>query len=330
MHEKLDITLPIATQSQPSWLKQLRRYSRFLFARIDFPPLQRLLRRVFAVAKPSTRLVLRRPLEQSPEIAPCQPLTIISANLWHDWPLYRRLPERLESFAKAVEQHRADIIMLQEVPRTSHLIADEWLTARLGMYSLYARANGDAQVGFEEGLAVFSRYPLQQPQVHLLQPGAIPFVRRLALAALVDTPCGRLWTISVHLALLKAANRRQYVSLRQFVDQFGDELPIIIGGDFNAHEECPHIKSSRTSWLDTFRQSNPFGDGTTHGLRFLHRNTLHRRRLDYIFLRNTFHGWRVIESHHLMPADIPHSDHHMVLTRIAPAKAGAGRLLVSA
>ena len=48
-------------------------------------------------------------------------LTIMSANLWHDWPRYWRLEQRLETFARLVEAERVDILLLQEVSRTPTL-----------------------------------------------------------------------------------------------------------------------------------------------------------------------------------------------------------------
>jgi exonuclease III len=41
-----------------------------------------------------------------------------------------------------VESEAADIVLLQEVARTTKLKVDEWLAERLGMGYVYARANG--------------------------------------------------------------------------------------------------------------------------------------------------------------------------------------------
>ncbi len=74
----------------------------------------------------------------------CGQLTVLSANLWHDWPRFRRIKERLEDFARLAEREQADVILLQEVARTRAIRADEWLADRLGMVSVYSRANGHA------------------------------------------------------------------------------------------------------------------------------------------------------------------------------------------
>jgi len=319
LSEVKKIILPVEPYDQVIRSERLRQSLDEFAARLNSPWLRRMLNRLLATLEPTRSVVLRRPKNNPPLAGDCRALTFISANLWHDWPLHRLLPERLESFARLVEQQDADIILLQEVPRTDQVLADEWLTARLGMYSLYARANGEAQIGFEEGLAVFSRFPLRRPHLRRLQPGFLPFVHRLALAAQVDTPCGQLWAVSVHLALLHSQNRRQHASLHRFVERLGGDHPTVIGGDFNAHEDSLQIRRASANWLDTFRQANPHADGTTHSLRFPNGLTFHRRRLDYIFWRDASPGWQVIESRHLRAEEPAHSDHHLVLTRMALA-----------
>jgi hypothetical protein len=140
----------------------------------------------------------------------CQSLTVISANLWHDWPKHRRALERLEAFARLVEEHQADVLLLQEVARTKAFWSDQWLAQRLGMAYVYSRANGHlAGIGFEEGLAVFSRYPLNQPLLHQLSPAENRFSRRLALGAQITSPCGDLQVFSVHLGLTGKQNSDQ-------------------------------------------------------------------------------------------------------------------------
>ena len=62
------------------------------------------------------------PLEKCGDV-----MTVISANLWHDFPRHRGLQKRLESFAELVESEKADLVMLQEVSRTKSFYADEWL-----------------------------------------------------------------------------------------------------------------------------------------------------------------------------------------------------------
>jgi endonuclease/exonuclease/phosphatase family metal-dependent hydrolase len=196
---------------------------------------------------------------------------------------------------------------------------DEWLADRLGMAYTYSRVNGHHENGFEEGLAVFSRYPLGRSHLRQLTDNGNPFVRRLALGSEINTPCGGLLAFSVHLSLMQSANARQLESLRDWVGQVAGDRPALIGGDFNADERKPQIHRARLSWLDTFRHLNAGADGTTHELRAPLGIRLARRRLDYIFFKPGGSDWQVLESRHLSVPHAPHSDHHAVLTRLTPA-----------
>ena len=286
--------------------------------------LQPLVRRAMSVAEPPGRLSVRT-IPEKESGRSCESLTFLSANLWHDWPRYRRIGERLENFARLVEKVRADVVLLQEVARTPDLFADEWLHQRLGMACVYSRANGHAGgIGFEEGLAVFSRFPLSSPRLQQLGLGRNPFVRRLALGAAISTPCGELLTFSVHLGLRRRQNATQLAHLREWVAGVAGRTPALIAGDFNAPEASPQIGQARAAWLDTFRHLHPGADGATHELRWPWGGLIRRARLDYIFLHPGASPWRVIEARHLQAEGGPHSDHHAVLARLAPEGAAGG------
>lgn len=251
----------------------------------------------------------------------CQGLTVISANLWHDWPKYRRSLERLEAFARLVEEHRADVLLLQEVARTKNFWTDQWLSQRLGMAYVYSRANGHlGGIGFEEGLAVFSRYPLGQPVLRQLSPAENRFSRRLALGTQVKSPCGDLLAFSVHLGLVSRQNSEQTVKLSNWVQDISRGMTVLVGGDFNAGERSQQIKRLQQKWLDTFRQLNPFADGTTHELRWPWGRPFRRDRLDYIFLKARENNWNVMEARHLESVGELHSDHLAVLLKLAPVR----------
>jgi endonuclease/exonuclease/phosphatase family metal-dependent hydrolase len=248
-------------------------------------------------------------------------LTIISANLWHDWPKQRRLTDRLESFAGMVEAQNADVVLLQEVTRTPDIWVDHWLSERLGMSFVYSRANGnETGIGFEEGLAVLSRFPIQNLYLQQLGNSASLFVHRLAMGAEILSPWGSFAAISVHLALLKSHNVSQLAHLHDWLNTALGGLPAVIGGDFNAHEDSPHLRHLRSSWMDTFRHLHPHADGTTHELRAPWGKLIRRSRLDYIFLRPGKAQWNVLETRHLDGSAGPHSDHRAVLTRLVLTK----------
>jgi endonuclease/exonuclease/phosphatase family metal-dependent hydrolase len=246
-------------------------------------------------------------------------LTVLSANLWHDWPLHRRFPERLKKFADLVKSTGADVVLLQEVARRKSLWSDEWLTEQLGMNSLYSRANGDeAAIGFEEGLAIFSRFPLGEPRQKQLGHSS-GIARRIALSAKVQSPWGPFTAISVHLGLLPARNRRQWKVLHRWIGDVAGDQAFLVGGDFNAHESSRQVKHAQRVWMDAFRSLHPEAEGTTHALRWPWGSVLRRQRLDYLFLNSPALQWKVVEARHLGAQINSHSDHKAVLARIKPA-----------
>ena len=275
-----------------------------------------IIRRVLSVTEPTTRVHHYRASE-TPHANRTGSIVVLSANLWHDWPFHRRQIKRLETFAGLVEQVKADIILLQEVSRTATLKVDEWLAGRLGMSSMYSRANGNVKIGFEEGLAVLSRFPLSEPKLTHLRPTMKPFVRRMALGARASTPAGHFWAFSVHLGINNRQNIAQQASLRHMLATLPNELPVLVGGDFNSHESSPQIHENRRLWIDTFRQLHPGAEATTHALNLPWGGRLFHRRLDYIYLRSAMPGWEILETRHLRCEQQPHSDHHAVYTRRA-------------
>lgn len=295
------------------------RLLRFLISLPGFRALRPVARRVAGVMKsPGWVSVQMLPVQKLPE-RECQGLTVISANLWHDFPKYRRAMERLESFASLVELHQADVLLLQEVARTTGFWTDQWLSKRLGMAYVYSRANGHlGGIGFEEGLAIFSRFPLSQPVLRQLSPGKQRFSRRLALGTQINSPCGNLLAFSVHLGLTSKQNSEQAARLGDWVQDISKGMTALVGGDFNAIERSKQIQGLQKKWLDTFRHLNPFSDGTTHELRWPWGKAFRRDRLDYIFLKSRKNHWEVLEARHLETPGEPHSDHQAVLLRLAP------------
>lgn len=271
-----------------------------------------------SVAEPAGRVTFQSEPYPVPAEG-CGVLTVISANLWHDWPRFRGLEKRLESFAALIESERADLIMLQEIARTAFFKADEWLAQRLQMAYVYSRANGSRKIGFEEGLGVFSRFPLKRLP-HLRQMGRTsnPFSRRLTLGVEVDTPCGEIMAFSTHLGLMRKQNAHQLRELHGWVHDMTDGKSAIIAGDFNAPEHTHQIQHVRSTWLDTFRAIHEHGHAATHEIRWPWGGAFLSHRLDYIFLQPGQPAWQVIDVQHIDAHDGPHSDHRAVLARFSP------------
>lgn len=278
-------------------------------------PRLRLTKRFHAVAQHAGRVALR----QSPPSREWQgdgTLTVLSANLWHDWPHQHRWRERLEAVARLLEDEQVDLALLQEVARTRSLQADEWLADRVGMASAYARANGDVDaIGFEEGLAILSRRPIEQVRLRQLGRNRNPLTRRIALAAAIRTTGGLCWVISVHLALHRDRNAGQLRLLREWVTDISQDDLAVIGGDFNAPEDRAEIERTQEQWVDVIRAWYPDDPAHTHGGGRWRRGP---HRLDYVFIKQpASQSWRIVHAGHRDgPAGV-HSDHRAVVVGVA-------------
>ena len=249
-------------------------------------------------------------------------LSVLSANLWHDWPRFRNIEARLESFARLVEQEKVDLILLQEVARTRFLKVDSWLAERLNMSYVYSRANGSESIGFEEGLGVFSQYRMERfPHVRQVSRVTNPFVRRMALGVDVETPWGSILAVSVHLGFIRRNNAHQLNELQYWINRLASGRSVVIGGDFNAPEKSRRIRKVRTHWQDTYREAPSQGHSHTHSLYWPWGGHLLSHRIDYIFLQPGILQWKVMEVHHLDAPGGPHSDHQAVVARLAPVRA---------
>jgi endonuclease/exonuclease/phosphatase family metal-dependent hydrolase len=246
-------------------------------------------------------------------------LVVMSANLWHDWPRFRRLEARLDAFSEMALDKQADILLLQEVASTSHLDSLERLAENLQMGYVYTRANGNTRIGFEEGLAIFSRYPIVHPVLRRLGGPAAGLEHRMALGAQVLTPQGRLMAFSAHLGLTPAQNERQLADLKEWVHSSVAGRAAIVGGDFNAPENTRQIRAIAQDWVDTFRASKPLDEAHTHTLHWPWGAVLRRARLDYLFLIPGTPGWRVADADHTTTPRQPHSDHCAVIAHLQPA-----------
>jgi endonuclease/exonuclease/phosphatase family metal-dependent hydrolase len=316
LYRSREIFLDAQPAGGASTFSRLRQIVHTIKERTLHKPLQTFLQRFLMVTEPAGRTLIRQvPMARSsrPESA----FTVLSANLWHDWPRYRRFQERLETFAQMVSMEDVDVLLLQEVARTPEIHADKWLANRLGMSYIYSRANGHHQgIGFEEGLAIFSRFPLAKPYLQQLKPDFEPFARRLVLGAELQTSHGLLPVFSVHLGMLPSQNGAQLCHLQSWVTEVAALRPALIGGDFNAHEDTSHIAQVKRTWLDLFRFMNPLAEGSTHVLHIPPWRKPSRRRLDYIFLQPGNQRWQVLDARHLDVPEAPYSDHSAVIARI--------------
>lgn len=277
---------------------------------------QLVAKRIISVTEPSGRISIMDDPENHGERISDEHVSILTANLWHDWPRQRRIRERLDRFVELVQKEAVDILLLQELARTKDFKTDRWLADQLGMAYVYSRANGNArEIGFEEGLAVFSRFPIKKPRLAELSDHKNPFFRRIALGTSIEVNGGDLLAFTVHLGINGRQNESQFYRLANWVEEQSGNVPAVIGGDFNASETTSQIRSAQNSWHDSFREINPEDDGYTHEIQWPWGGTLTRSRLDYLFLRKGDFPWRVDEARHVEMKDCSVSDHTPVLIK---------------
>lgn len=296
--------------------KTIKKLGGRVFKTTGYQQLKVFINRFLSVVKPSGKVyVISEPDIRIKETDP-DSITILSANLWHDWPRNRRLKERLSCFVDLINRENVDLLLLQELSRTGDFETDKWLSDQLGMAYIYSRTNGNApEIGFEEGLAIFSRYPIKNHRLAQLSDQNNPFSRRMALGTCIETGGGEFLAYSVHLGLLGRQNIKQFSRLKEWVEEQSGCVPAVIGGDFNAHENTSQIRSAKTTWQDSYRALNPSGNDYSHEIRWPWGKVLKRSRLDYLFLRRGNHSWRVDEARHLDTDECPLSDHKPVLVK---------------
>ncbi|MEA3439381.1 MAG: endonuclease/exonuclease/phosphatase family protein [Chloroflexota bacterium] len=215
-------------------------------------------------------------------------IRVISLNMLHGYQNFDNLSARLDLIAGEIQSLDADIVLLQEVPWTQGTgNAAEHLSQRLGMNYAYYRANGNRKIiGFEEGEAILSRYPIENPKGIELHPRASVFEHRVVLQASIATHLGEVLVFVTHLTNGDPdINAKQSAALLEYVDQ-QDICYRIVAGDLNAQEDSVQIKSLSDCWIDTYRIVNPDLNGFTcciDNINSAPDETL-EKRIDYIFI----------------------------------------------
>jgi endonuclease/exonuclease/phosphatase family metal-dependent hydrolase len=280
----------------------------------------------------------------SPALAADPPdfVTVVSFNVLHGGPWSgfggdgHRLERRLAMVADELAGLRADVIALQEasVTRRSGNVSER-LARRLGLHHVYAPATshvfGDGllsrlvvgALGFHEGPAILSRFPIVARQVHALPRCQGALDPRVVLRARLDTPWGLVDVFSTHTSRDACQVRR----VAELAGQHRNGLPSILMGDFNHVETSAAIRAltDEAGFIDTYRRANPDARGATVWQRIDGPVATASRRIDYVFLipgveiTGRVRGSRVIlDTPHRLPEGslLWPSDHHGVLTEL--------------
>ncbi|QDU38030.1 hypothetical protein Mal4_23500 [Maioricimonas rarisocia] len=210
----------------------------------------------------------------------------------------------LERTARVIRDADPDLVALQEVDRKTARAGGVDQTARLAeLTGLQGRFG--CQIDFEGGeygQALLSRFPMSEVTVYWL-PGEPKRQRRIAVAAVVETPRGPLRFVSTHLHHQNADFRqRQAVELNRLFQS--DPIPTILAGDLNALPGTRPLLILSRSWQSatgkradrfTFSAENP------------------SRQIDFVLYRpaSRFH---VISSE--VPEEPAASDHRPLLVEL--------------
>jgi endonuclease/exonuclease/phosphatase family metal-dependent hydrolase len=259
-------------------------------------------------------------------------MRVLQANIWARHEPYERREVLLR---REVEHLNPDLISLQEVDASGDggSQAAE-LFGPLGYQIAYERREGELRG--EPGIAIASRFPIDETSTTDLGHGGP------ALAARVRTGRDAFWFCSTVPMSWKPGFEGQRedecVALDQWLTDLAeaDEIPPIIGGDFDATPEAASIRfltgmqslhGRSTYWIDAFAAAGDGSPGYTISTDNPYKKAVgtsvygqpaHHRRIDYVFIGSPFR-WKprlVVRSARVVlkqsGADAP-SDHYGVM-----------------
>ena len=206
-------------------------------------------------------------------------LRVVTFNLLHGGPWSewtgddQQLERRFEMAAAELETLKPDVVALQEasVGRRRGNVAAR-LAARLGMQYVHVRATdrvfgwrvlgwlATRLIGFAEGPAILSRYPIVASEVFDLPRCRTWYDPRVMIAATLATPHGELRVYSTHTA----RDDCQLARVAEIVAARRKGLPSIVMGDLNAGESMAAMTAFGTAgFVDLYRVANPSETGAT-------------------------------------------------------------------
>jgi endonuclease/exonuclease/phosphatase family metal-dependent hydrolase len=267
---------------------------------------------------------------------------VVSFNALHGGPWSgftgdgHRLERRLELVAESLAALRPDVVALQEASVSRRLgNVPARLAERLGLHHVYAPATshvfGDGllsrlvvgALGFHEGPAILSRFPITAWDVHALPRCERYLDPRIVIRARLATQWGVLDVFSAHTSRDPCQVRR----VAEIVGQHRNGIPSLLMGDFNNVETSAAIRAltDDAGFIDSYRHANPGARGVTVWQRVDGPFATASRRVDYVFLVPGLHltgrvrASRVILDTPQQLADgttLWPSDHYGVLTEV--------------
>jgi endonuclease/exonuclease/phosphatase family metal-dependent hydrolase len=228
-----------------------------------------------------------------------RPLRLVTFNLLHGgpWSAFtgddQDLEARLAMMVEELGALRPDVVALQESPVTRRRgdVAAR-LAGALGLHHVHARATERVVpprllgrlivwgLGFVEGPAILSRFPITASEVHDLPRCQRWLDPRVALRADLQTPGGSLTVFSTHVSRDDCQTRR----VAELARTSGQ--PAVVMGDLNVGETAPVLGAFLDhGFVDLFRVANPDAPGLTVWQRIDAPASTVLRRVDYVLLR---------------------------------------------
>ncbi len=171
--------------------------------------------------------------------------------------------ERLQLVIEELRAFDPDIVALSEVTWSKSTGNAAWTTLAtgLGLEGKFARANPyypgqtpeDSDtlrdlIGFEEGEAVLSRYPILQSRRHTLNPRTSEHEGRIALHAVVRIPgIGDVNVVVSRLAGEEPTLQAQAADLERLINDEGAGLPTLVFADMGMAPDNPSIALFQTN-----------------------------------------------------------------------------------
>ena len=271
-------------------------------------------------------------------------LRVLTYNLLHDGPWSgffdngTHLEERLDLVIRELQRLQPDAIALQEASDSrEHGNVPQRIADALGYQMVFEPATQHisgiglldrliiSAIGFREGPAILSRYPIVASEVYDLPRCQHRLDPRILLRAEINTPNGPVQVFSAHTSKGDECQLQRVGEL--FREHRGTGWSILMG-DLNTGEQSPVLTGwqKESGFIDVFRVANPGVSGGTVWQDIYVEWPTADRRVDFIFLFDGNHDRSpVVHSSQLTfdhPGHLPNgdalwpSDHRGVLADI--------------
>ena len=240
----------------------------------------------------------------APEAAQPEPplLRVLTYNLLHDGPWSgffengSHLEERLAMTIEELRRLQPDVIALQEASDSRvYGNVPQRIADALGYRMIFTPATERVfgfrpldwlvvtMMGFREGPAILSRFPISSWEVYDLPRCAHRLEPRVLLRAEIEAPQGPVQIFSTHTA---RGDDCQIQRVGELLHEHHGRGRAILMGDFNTGDHSPILAQwhAQPEFIDVFRSANPDVPGYTVWQRIHAEQSTATRRVDYMFL----------------------------------------------